>query len=122
MTSPPYWTLKDYREHPDQMGYIEDYEEFLSELDKVWRACYDALVPGGRLALQAITIRDQLFERAKREVDFIKRYIFPGSCIPSPTALLSAATAQSDFVLRGYERLLVAPRERGSVGRFAAGR
>jgi DNA modification methylase len=49
VTSPPYWTLKDYREHPDQMGYIEDYEEFLSELDKVWQACYDALVPGGRL-------------------------------------------------------------------------
>lgn len=49
VTSPPYWTLKDYREHPDQMGYISDYEEFLSELDKVWKACYDALVPGGRL-------------------------------------------------------------------------
>jgi len=49
VTSPPYWTLKDYREHPDQMGYIEDYEEFLSELDKVWQASYDALVPGGRL-------------------------------------------------------------------------
>lgn len=49
VTSPPYWTLKDYREHPDQMGHIEDYEEFLSELDKVWQACYDALVPGGRL-------------------------------------------------------------------------
>ena len=31
------------------MGYIEDYEEFLSELDKVWQSCYDALVPGGRL-------------------------------------------------------------------------
>lgn len=49
VTSPPYWTLKDYRDHPDQMGYIADYEEFLSELDKVWIACYDALVPGGRL-------------------------------------------------------------------------
>lgn len=49
VTSPPYWTLKEYREHPGQMGYIADYEEFLSELDKVWKACYDALVPGGRL-------------------------------------------------------------------------
>ena len=46
LTSPPYWTLKDYREHPDQMGYIADYEKFLSELDKVWRASLDALVPG----------------------------------------------------------------------------
>jgi len=49
VTSPPYWTLKDYREHPDQMGYIADYEEFLNELDHVWQSCYDALVPGGRL-------------------------------------------------------------------------
>lgn len=49
LTSPPYWTLKDYREHPDQMGYIADYEKFLTDLDKVWRACFAALVPGGRL-------------------------------------------------------------------------
>lgn len=49
LTSPPYWTLKDYREHPDQMGYITDYEKFLADLDKVWRVCFDALVPGGRL-------------------------------------------------------------------------
>ncbi len=31
------------------MGYIEDYDKFLGELDKVWKACFDALVPGGRL-------------------------------------------------------------------------
>lgn len=49
LTSPPYWTLKDYREHPNQMGYIADYESFLVELDRVWRTCFDALVPGGRL-------------------------------------------------------------------------
>lgn len=49
LTSPPYWTLKDYRVHPDQMGYIADYEKFLTDLDKVWLACFDALVPGGRL-------------------------------------------------------------------------
>lgn len=49
VTSPPYWTLKEYREHPGQMGYIEDYEAFLAELDKVWRICFNALVPGGRL-------------------------------------------------------------------------
>ncbi|MEW6367907.1 MAG: site-specific DNA-methyltransferase [Acidobacteriota bacterium] len=49
VTSPPYWTLKEYRAHADQMGAIEDYETFLDELDRVWRACYRALVPGGRL-------------------------------------------------------------------------
>lgn len=49
VTSPPYWTLKEYNTSEGQMGHIEDYEEFLDALDKVWRACFEALVPGGRL-------------------------------------------------------------------------
>ena len=49
VTSPPYWTLKKYRDHDDQLGDVADYEKFLRELDKVWKHCYRALVPGGRL-------------------------------------------------------------------------
>ena len=49
MTSPPYWTLKKYRECEGQLGHWADYEEFLRQLDKVWRRCFKALVPGGRL-------------------------------------------------------------------------
>ncbi|MGH8520767.1 MAG: DNA-methyltransferase [Gammaproteobacteria bacterium] len=49
VTSPPYWTLKDYNVSEGQMGYIDDYDTFLDELDKVWAACLVALVPGGRL-------------------------------------------------------------------------
>ena len=49
LTSPPYWTLKEYRRIDGQLGYVADYEEFLTELDKVWQQCFDALVPGGRL-------------------------------------------------------------------------
>ena len=49
VTSPPYWTLKRYREAQGQMGHIENYEVFLVELDKVWDRCFNALVPGGRL-------------------------------------------------------------------------
>jgi DNA modification methylase len=49
VTSPPYWTLKQYRQHSGQMGHISDYEAFLFELDKVWENCYRALVSGGRL-------------------------------------------------------------------------
>ncbi len=49
VTSPPYWTLKQYRDVPGQMGHIQNYELFLVELGKVWEHCYKALVPGGRL-------------------------------------------------------------------------
>jgi modification methylase len=49
LTSPPYWTLKEYRDSDAQLGHVEDYEEFLRELDEVWKRCFEALVPGGRL-------------------------------------------------------------------------
>jgi len=49
ITSPPYWTLKKYRPHPDQLGHVSDYRRFIVELDKVWAACHRVLVPGGRL-------------------------------------------------------------------------
>ena len=49
LTSPPYWTLKEYRRSEGQLGWIEDYEAFLDQLDEVWRMCHTALVPGGRL-------------------------------------------------------------------------
>lgn len=49
VTSPPYWTLKRYNENPDQLGHVDDYEQFLSELAKVWQHCFRVLVPGGRL-------------------------------------------------------------------------
>lgn len=49
VTSPPYWNLKRYNEHPDQMGHIDDYEAFLLELNKVWAEVLRILVPGGRL-------------------------------------------------------------------------
>jgi cyclopropane-fatty-acyl-phospholipid synthase len=68
-----------------------------------FRQCDMLLAPGGMLAIQAITIRDQRFEAASREVDFIKRYIFPGSCMPSATALLEAATQASGLTLRSFE-------------------
>jgi DNA modification methylase len=50
VTSPPYGSLKEYPEHPDQLGNIAEYQDFLVELDKVWRECHRVLVPGGRIA------------------------------------------------------------------------
>jgi DNA modification methylase len=50
VTSPPYWTLKEYAPgNSDQMGHFEDYEHFLSELDHVWSECNRVLVGGGRI-------------------------------------------------------------------------
>ncbi len=49
VTSPPYWTLKEYRQTENQLGFVEDYEEFVAALDNVWEHCFRALVPGGRL-------------------------------------------------------------------------
>lgn len=50
VTSPPYWTLKEYtRGNQSQLGDIADYDTFLNELDKVWKECVRVLVPGGRI-------------------------------------------------------------------------
>lgn len=49
VTSPPYWNLKKYRENPRQLGHVDDYEQFIGELSRVWKECYRILVPGGRL-------------------------------------------------------------------------
>lgn len=49
LTSPPYWTLKEYPPDKSQLGLIADYESFQDELAKVWKHCFRVLVPGGRL-------------------------------------------------------------------------
>lgn len=49
LTSPPYWNLKEYNDHVEQLGHVNDYELFLNKLDDVWRGCYDKLVVGGRM-------------------------------------------------------------------------
>ncbi|MGA2541021.1 MAG: site-specific DNA-methyltransferase [Verrucomicrobiota bacterium] len=49
ITSPPYWTLKRYNEAEGQLGHIEDYEQFVTELNRVWKEVFRVLVPGGRL-------------------------------------------------------------------------
>src|ERR1700722_2637164 len=46
LTSPPYWTLKEYRRSDGQLGHIADYAAFLRELEMVWKHCWKALAPG----------------------------------------------------------------------------
>ncbi|HEX5053052.1 MAG TPA: cyclopropane-fatty-acyl-phospholipid synthase family protein [Planctomycetota bacterium] len=63
------------------------------------RTCAARLRPGGVLGLQAITIADQHYRSALRAVDYIKRHVFPGSFIPSVTAIVDAATRHTDLRL-----------------------
>jgi cyclopropane-fatty-acyl-phospholipid synthase len=67
--------------------------------DTFFNKCSSLLKPDGIMLIQAITIADQRYEQARRSVDFIQRYIFPGSCIPSNTAILSSTTRASDLRL-----------------------
>jgi cyclopropane-fatty-acyl-phospholipid synthase len=94
---------KDYRELSgkfDKLVSIEMIEAVGHHFyDTFFRACGRLLKEDGLMALQAITIGDQIFERHKRSVDFIKRYIFPGSCIPSITAISNAITRSTDLQL-----------------------
>ncbi len=67
--------------------------------DTFFGTCGRLLRDDGMMAIQAITMRDQAFEQHKRTVDFIKRYIFPGSCIPSITAMTASLTKATDLRL-----------------------
>ena len=69
--------------------YFDVYFETVSQL----------LKPEGLALIQAITIEDQRYDGALKNVDFIQRYIFPGSCIPSIQALLSSNKKSSDMNL-----------------------
>ena len=67
--------------------------------DTYFGTCSRLLKPEGAMLLQAIVIADQYYENAKRNVDFIQRYIFPGSCIPSIGAISQAITRATDMRL-----------------------
>jgi cyclopropane-fatty-acyl-phospholipid synthase len=71
-------------------------------LDIYIKQCADLLKPDGLALIQAITIEDRYYQRALKSVDFIKRYIFPGSFIPCVSAII-ASTARTDLRLINLE-------------------
>ncbi|MCZ6503516.1 MAG: DUF1365 family protein [Gammaproteobacteria bacterium] len=99
----------------DQITVLkEDYRSLTGQFDKLvsvemieavgfeylpgfFKKCSSLLKSDGEMILQTITIADEHFERAKRSVDFIQRYIFPGGALPSVNALTLAATQHSDL-------------------------
>lgn len=68
-------------------------------LDSFFQICSRLLKANGMMILQAITIVDQMFDAHKRSVDFSKRYIFPGSCIPSIHAMMCSISRKTDLKL-----------------------
>ena len=101
--------LEDYRDLSgtyDKLVSIEMIEAVGHHyLETFFRQCAGLLKVDGMMALQAITIADQKYEAHKRDVDFIKRYIFPGSTLTSVTALCRAATRATDLRLFHLEEI-----------------
>jgi len=95
--------LEDYRDLTgsyDKVVSIEMIEAIGAAYQETYFAKIASLLrPGGRVLLQAITIEDHRYAQALRSVDFIKRFIFPGSFIPSVQGMLAAKTRASDLAL-----------------------
>ena len=70
-----------------------------------FRGCASLLKPDGLMLIQAITIPDQRYDYARRSVDFIQRYIFPGGSLPSHTAMLSTVRQHTDMVMVGMQEI-----------------
>ena len=95
--------LADYRDLAGQFDRLVSIEMIEAVghqyMETYFRCCADRLKPDGMMALQAITILDQVYDRHIGEVDFIKRHIFPGSCIPSVAAMTRAVARATDLKL-----------------------
>ncbi|MCC6559901.1 MAG: class I SAM-dependent methyltransferase [Xanthomonadales bacterium] len=93
--------LRDYRDLDgkyDKLVSIEMIEAIGHQyLDTYFAKCASLLKPDGMALVQAITIEDHRYLQALHSVDFIKRHIFPGSFIPSVSAMLGAAGRSADF-------------------------
>ncbi|HMO13314.1 MAG TPA: cyclopropane-fatty-acyl-phospholipid synthase family protein [Pirellulaceae bacterium] len=92
---------RDYRELKgtfDRIVSIEMIEAVGHRFLKHFFSCCNRLLdPSGLMLLQGIVIRDQRFEFHTKNIDFMRRYIFPGGCLPSVTALLHAMTEGSEM-------------------------
>jgi len=81
--------LRDYRDVSEQYDRIASIEMFEAVGEHYWQNFFetvrDCLQPGGRAAIQVITINDAAFAKYRKTADFIQRYIFPGGILPCPS-------------------------------------
>lgn len=115
--------MQDYRHLDgkyDKLASIEMIEAVGHQyLDAYFTKCAELLKPSGSALIQAITLEDRHYERSLKSVDFIKRFIFPGSFIPSVSAIVGSACKRTDLRLvnledqgESYARTIAAWRER----------
>lgn len=101
--------MRDYREltgQYDKLVSVEMIEAVGHQFyGQFFAACERLLKPTGRGVIQSITIPDERYESARKCVDFIKKYVFPGSCIPSVGVLERAMTEHSDLTISHHEEL-----------------
>jgi len=88
----------------DKLVSIEMIEAIDHKLfDTFFRKCSDLLKADGAMLIQAITIADQRYEEYRKSVDFIQRYIFPGSGLPSSAVMTDSVSRQTDMRLLDLE-------------------
>ncbi len=99
--------LKDYRDMSGQFDKLISLEMIeaigYEQYETYFTKCAELLRPGGRMLIQAITIEDERFESYRKNVDFIQRYIFPGSCIPSEKVMRDTIERTSDMAVKSIE-------------------
>lgn len=93
--------FEDYRNLSgqfDKLVSIEMIEAVGHEYFDTYFGCVSSLLkPNGKAVIQAITINEQRYEDYRKSVDFIKRYIFPGGCLPSLNIISGALTRTTDM-------------------------
>jgi len=80
VTSPPYWNLKRYADDRAgaQLGHIDNLDEFLGELNKVWSRCFEMLVPGGRMCVVVGDVCRSRRRHGRHRVDPLHAYLLVG--------------------------------------------
>jgi cyclopropane-fatty-acyl-phospholipid synthase len=85
--------MQDYRDERGQYDRIASIEMLEAVGERYWPAYFaqlrDRLLPGGAAGIQTITIQERFFDNYRREIDFIRRYVFPGGMLPTPSTLKS---------------------------------
>ena len=101
--------LSDYRDLSGQFDKAVSIEMIEAVghqfLDTYFNVCSRLLKPDGAMVLQGITINERDYHASTRTVDFVKRYIFPGSCLPSVGSIANSIARAADLRISHQEDL-----------------